>query len=108
MKNRSGEKIKLASVCCMYSRCNVPCVIGSEINHSQQNALNRQFPVQPFLYCKNGLDQLLKSFHRQICGLYRYQHGIGRDQCRGKKYLHALSERKSCRGIYEIDTGGFE
>ena len=25
-----------------------------------------------------------------------------------KRQLHALSERKSCRGIYEIDTGGFE
>ena len=80
-RNHIFKYFYLASVGCMYSRCNVPCVIGSEINHSQQNALNRQFPVQPFLYCKNGLDQLLKSFHRQICGLYRYQHGIGRDQC---------------------------
>ena len=73
--------LDLASVGCMYSRCNIPCVIGSEIYHSQENALNRQFPVQSFLYCKNGLDQLLKSFNRQICGLHRYQHGIGRDQC---------------------------
>ena len=28
-----------------------------------------------------GLDQLLKSFNRQICGLYRYQNRIRRDQC---------------------------
>ena len=26
----------------MYSRCNIPCVIGSEIYHGQENALNRQ------------------------------------------------------------------
>ena len=56
----------------------VPCIIGSEIYHSQENALNRQFSVQSFLYCKN---QLLKSFNRQICGLHRYQNRIRRDQC---------------------------
>ena len=94
------------SVGCMYSRCNVPCVIGSEIYHSQENALNRQFPVQSLLYCKNCLNQLLKSFNRQICSLYRYQHRIGRDQCidcHHTKTWHTVNQDIIVSGSYRID-----
>ena len=28
--------------------------------------------------------------------------------CIRDRYLHALSERKGCGGIYELNTGGFE
>ena len=98
--------LDLTSVGCMYSRCNIPCVIGSEIYHGQENALNRQFPVQSFLYCKNGLDQLLKSFHRQICGLQRYQHRIGRDQCidcHHTKARHTVDQDIIVSASYRID-----
>ena len=49
------------------------------ILHHQENV--DLLPVQSFLYCKNGLDQLLKPFNRQICSLYWYQNRIRGDQC---------------------------